>query len=108
MRRRHGLDGIRLRRFRRGRRYRFDFGFCFCFRYRFRHHGFDWSITFFRQRIVCRDCGNGFNRLRLYLGGGNARVLTADVVSELGDDVVIVPNTAGIVGGVRAWDLRTR
>ena len=45
---------------------------------------------------------------RLYLGGGNARVLTADVVSELGDDVVIVPNTAGIVGGVRAWDLRTR
>jgi polyphosphate glucokinase len=45
---------------------------------------------------------------RLYLGGGNARVLSADVVSELGDDVVIVPNTAGIVGGVRAWDLRNR
>lgn len=45
---------------------------------------------------------------RLYLGGGNARVITPDVVAELGDDVVIVPNTAGIVGGVRAWDLRTR
>ena len=45
---------------------------------------------------------------RLYLGGGNARVITADVLAELGDDVVIVPNTAGIVGGVRAWDLRTR
>jgi polyphosphate glucokinase len=44
---------------------------------------------------------------RLYLGGGNARVLTSDVVAALGDDVVIVPNTAGIVGGVRAWDLAT-
>jgi polyphosphate glucokinase len=27
------------------------------------------------------------------------------VVAALGDDVVIVPNTAGIVGGVRAWEL---
>ena len=44
---------------------------------------------------------------RLYLGGGNARVLSAEVIAQLGDDVVIVPNTAGIVGGVRAWDLRT-
>ena len=43
---------------------------------------------------------------RLYLGGGNARVLTRDTVAALGDDVVIVPNTAGIVGGVRAWELR--
>jgi len=24
----------------------------------------------------------------------------------MGDDVVVVPNTAGIVGGVRAWTLR--
>jgi polyphosphate glucokinase len=43
---------------------------------------------------------------RLYLGGGNARVLTGETVASLGDDVVIVPNTAGIVGGVRAWDLQ--
>jgi polyphosphate glucokinase len=42
---------------------------------------------------------------RLYLGGGNARVLTPEVLAALGDDVVIVPNTAGIVGGVRAWEL---
>jgi polyphosphate glucokinase len=42
---------------------------------------------------------------RLYVGGGNARVLTPEVVAALGDDVVIVPNTAGIVGGVRAWEL---
>jgi polyphosphate glucokinase len=25
----------------------------------------------------------------------------------MGDDVVVVPNTAGIVGGVRAWSLWT-
>ena len=44
---------------------------------------------------------------RLYLGGGNARVISPEVLAGLGDDVVIVPNTAGIVGGVRAWDLDT-
>ncbi|MEI8080739.1 MAG: ROK family protein [Actinomycetes bacterium] len=37
----------------------------------------------------------------LYVGGGNARRLTV----FLGDDVTIVPNVAGIIGGVRAWDL---
>jgi polyphosphate glucokinase len=42
---------------------------------------------------------------RLYLGGGNSRVLSPEVVADLGDDVVIVPNTAGIVGGVRAWEV---
>jgi polyphosphate glucokinase len=44
---------------------------------------------------------------RLYLGGGNARRLSPQVLARLGDDVVVVPNTAGIVGGVRAWSLRT-
>ncbi|MBB2922566.1 ROK family protein [Cellulomonas cellasea] len=43
---------------------------------------------------------------RLYLGGGNARQITPQVLARLGDDVVVVPNQAGIVGGVRAWDLR--
>lgn len=42
---------------------------------------------------------------RLYLGGGNARRLTAQVLPRLGDDVVIVPSSAGIIGGVRAWEL---
>lgn len=37
----------------------------------------------------------------LYVGGGNARRLT----EYLGDDVTIVPNVAGILGGVRVWDL---
>ncbi|GEL94460.1 ROK family protein [Cellulomonas composti] len=42
---------------------------------------------------------------RLYLGGGNSRHVTRTVLDRLGDRVVVVPNEAGIVGGVRAWSL---
>lgn len=42
---------------------------------------------------------------RCYLGGGNSRMITPTVLSRLEDDVVVVPNTAGIAGGVRAWAL---
>ena len=38
---------------------------------------------------------------RLYVGGGNAQRLTLD----LGADVTIVPNEAGISGGIRLWEL---
>lgn len=44
---------------------------------------------------------------RLFIGGGNARHITASTLARLGDEVVVVPNSAGIVGGVRAWDLRS-
>ena len=40
----------------------------------------------------------------LYLGGGNAKKLTF----ELPDNVEIVPNVAGILGGVRLWLERRR
>jgi len=43
---------------------------------------------------------------RLYIGGGNSRVLSATLRERLGEDVVIVPNSVAIVGGVRAWRLR--
>lgn len=43
---------------------------------------------------------------RLYLGGGNSRQITPQVLARLGDDVIVVPNAAGIVGGVRAWSLQ--
>ncbi|HLS15220.1 MAG TPA: ROK family protein [Beutenbergiaceae bacterium] len=43
---------------------------------------------------------------RLYIGGGNSRRIVPAVVEKLGDDVVVVPNSAGIVGGVRAWSLQ--
>lgn len=42
---------------------------------------------------------------RVYIGGGNSRCITPTVVQTLGDDVVIVPNSAAIVGGVLAWTL---
>ncbi len=42
---------------------------------------------------------------RLYLGGGNSRNITATVLGWLGDDVVIVPNSAALVGGARIWRL---
>jgi polyphosphate glucokinase len=35
-----------------------------------------------------------------YVGGGNAR----RIHGSLGDDVTIVDNTAGILGGIRLWD----
>ncbi|NCD18749.1 MAG: ROK family protein [Actinobacteria bacterium] len=42
---------------------------------------------------------------RLYLGGGNARRITAATVARLDRSVVVADNSAGIVGGVRAWDM---
>ena len=42
---------------------------------------------------------------RLYLGGGNSQRIAPGARSKLGDDVIIVPNDAGIIGGVRAWEL---
>lgn len=45
---------------------------------------------------------------RLYLGGGNSRLIRPEQLARMGDDVVVVPNTAGILGGVRAWSVRPR
>lgn len=38
---------------------------------------------------------------RLYVGGGNAKKLTVD----LGHRVEVIDNAAGILGGIRLWDL---
>ena len=40
---------------------------------------------------------------RLYVGGGNSRHLTPTSVARLGDDTVIVPNGAALIGGSRIW-----
>lgn len=45
---------------------------------------------------------------RVYVGGGNGRRIVPTVLEKIGDDVVVVPNSAGIIGGVRAWSLPTR
>jgi polyphosphate glucokinase len=44
---------------------------------------------------------------RLYLGGGNSQLIDARSVAAMGDDITIVPNAAGILGGSRAWSLAT-
>lgn len=44
---------------------------------------------------------------RLYLGGGNSRHITASQVARLGDETIIVPNTAAMLGGARIWQLKT-
>ena len=63
--------------------------------------------TFWSRRIrsMISDLRPVFHWDRLYLGGGNARRIKPSDLAALGDDVVIVPNAAGIVGGVRAWNL---
>ena len=60
-----------------------------------------------RVRRVVDGLRPVFHWDRLYLGGGNSRRIRPAVLEALGDDVVVVPNSAGIVGGVRAWSLRT-
>jgi len=42
---------------------------------------------------------------RIYVGGGNAKHLGPDDVGPKGE---IIPNTAGITGGVRVWELDPR
>ena len=39
---------------------------------------------------------------RLYVGGGNAKHLSPE---DIGDRGELIPNSAGITGGVRVWDL---
>lgn len=58
-----------------------------------------------RVRTMVDDLRPVFHWDRLYLGGGNSRRIKDSVIHKLGDDVVIVPNEAGIIGGVRAWSL---
>lgn len=41
-----------------------------------------------------------FNYQRLYVGGGNARLLDREA---LPDDVTVVDNDAGLLGGIRLW-----
>lgn len=41
----------------------------------------------------------------LYIGGGNSSRISTSVRAKLGDNVVIIPNAAGMNGGVRAWSM---
>ena len=42
---------------------------------------------------------------RLYIGGGNSQRITPSVRQRLGEDVFIMPNSTGVAGGARAWEI---
>lgn len=42
---------------------------------------------------------------RLYIGGGNSERISATVRQKLGGDVFIMPNSTGVAGGSRAWEI---
>jgi polyphosphate glucokinase len=54
-----------------------------------------------RVKRVIRQLQSTFNHRVLYLGGGNARKVSA----RLPQNVVPVDNIAGLLGGVRLWEL---
>ncbi len=59
-----------------------------------------------RVRLMIDNLRPVFFWDRVYIGGGNSRRIRS--AELMGDDVVIVPNTAGIQGGVRAWSLASK
>ncbi len=58
-----------------------------------------------RVRVMVEELRPVFRWDRLYLGGGNSRRVRPADLERMGDDVVVVPNSAALVGGVRAWTL---
>mgnify|MGYP006269084021 CR=1 FL=1 len=42
---------------------------------------------------------------RLYIGGGNSERITMTVRQRLGSDIFIMPNSTGVAGGSRAWEI---
>ena len=43
---------------------------------------------------------------KLYIGGGNAQRISKSALKSFDYKVKIIPNSAGVSGGVKAWDLR--
>ena len=43
---------------------------------------------------------------RLYIGGGNGGKVEQKDLLAVGGQILVLPNSAGIVGGVQAWDLQ--
>ena len=57
-----------------------------------------------RLRRAVETLVNTFSCRRLYLGGGNARLITG----RLPAGVCVVDNVAGLLGGIRLWTARAR
>jgi polyphosphate glucokinase len=44
-----------------------------------------------------------FNYDKLYIGGGNARLVTLDLPPNLAHKIAIVSNDLGLIGGLALW-----
>lgn len=58
-----------------------------------------------RMRDVLIGLRPMFEWDRLYLGGGNGSKIEQRDLLKVGGTILVVPNSAGIIGGVKAWDL---
>ena len=58
-----------------------------------------------RVRLMVSELRPVFLWDRLYIGGGNSHSIQQRDLALMGDDIVIVPNSAGVAGGVRALNL---
>ncbi len=58
-----------------------------------------------RARVVIESWVPVYMWDRLYVGGGNSRRITSPQRDKLPENVVIASNAAGIMGGVRAWEM---
>lgn len=58
-----------------------------------------------RVRLMVEELRPVFLWDRLYIGGGNSHSIQQRDLALMGDDIVIVPNSAGVAGGVRAWNM---
>jgi polyphosphate glucokinase len=61
-----------------------------------------WNI---RVREAIDRIGALFFYDHLYIGGGNARRVDRDELGEALDRITIVDNTAGILGGIKLWEV---
>jgi polyphosphate glucokinase len=66
-----------------------------------------WGDALWSRRVAAVVAGLRpvFRWDRLYLGGGNAARIRPAQLAWLGEDVQVVPNSAGVTGGARAWTL---
>ena len=55
-----------------------------------------------RQAIAYLDTLTEFDHL--FIGGGNASRITPDYLGEVLERITVVPNAAGILGGIKSWD----
>jgi len=78
------------------------------FRSSHRRGGGFWNAFFGRRGRVLRAIDSlwpVFRWDKLYIGGGNSARISTGVRAKFDENVIFIPNAAGMNGGVRAWAL---